>query len=331
MYRNLPVSLTLTVLGFIIILHALKTRHKKRNSVLLDELLLGALHIVSSFFYPLFYNRYAEVSDILFLITNTFIGITLFSITAIILREVIKVKWNPKLRIKRSYEAFRNRFLAGYSKKNQYKRRLTHVIPAAVILPIYLISKSLAPVMPHWEAWSVCLITTIGISFVLFFSIGDLFRVNKPHLLPDWGAKLFTSGLNKKEVKNNTFSTTSAMVLAFAPWILTGFLIFTVVVLVASVSDALAAITGFRFGKRNFPKKSKKTVEGYIAGILSTFGLVILMFFILSRINPLYILIIGSLSALIFFLVDLIDLPIDDNKINPQAIGVVLLVLLASI
>lgn len=330
MYRALPVSLTFFTLGLLIILHAFRNSLHKKKSLVLDELLLGGLHLLFSFLYPIIYLKY-EIASTLFLITNFFTGLTLCSIMIIILKELVRVKWNPGLKIKRSYDNFKKKFLANHSTSNEYKRRITHIIPAAVILPIYLIAKSAAPILPHWEAWSVCLIGTIGVSFILFFSIGDLVRVNKPYLLPDWGTKLFSSGLNKEEVTSNTFSTTSAMVLAFAPWILTGFLIFTTVSLVASVSDAMAAITGFRFGRRKFPKKSKKTVEGYIGGVLSTFGLVLLTLFTLSKINPLYILVIGSLSAIIFFLVDFINLPIDDNKINPQAIGLVLLVLIASL
>lgn len=330
MYRILPVSLTFFILGLVIILHALGSKNKKK-SVKFDEILLGIFHVLAAFVYPVMYSNYPSMINTLYTITNVFLGLTLLTLLIMILKEKVSVKYNPSIKTQRSYDNFKQNFLKTHAKKNKYKRRLTHIIPAAVILPIYLIAKSMAPWLPNWEAWSVCLIVTIGLSFVLFFSIGDLVRVAKPHLMPDWASKLFAGGLNEEEVNNNTFTTTSAMVLAFAPWILAGFLIFTIVTLVASVSDAMAAITGFRFGKRNFPKNSKKTVEGYIAGILTTFGLVILMFFILSTINPLYILAIGALAALVFFIVDLIDLPIDDNKINPHAIGLLLVFLIAAI
>ncbi len=330
MYGPFPVIIILFSVGFLIILHALKTKKHKKHARTFDELLLGAFHIILCFIYPLYYLRFPSLSSTLYLLTNILAVATICFLLLILAFEKFNVSKHPYLKKKRSYASFKKNFLSNYNKQNRYKRRITHIIPALVILPIYLIGKSFAPLLPDWEAWCVGLITSAGVCFVLVFSIADLVRVSKPELLPEWASKLFSKGLNKEEVLDNTFTTSSAMILGFAPWLLAGLLVFTIVSLVASVSDAMAAITGFRFGRHRFPKKGRKTVEGYIAGILTTFSLVIASFFILSTINPLLIILFGLFLAGAFFLVDVLNLPIDDNKINPQVIGFVLLILLAS-
>jgi dolichol kinase len=332
MYRTLPISIIFTIIGLLIITNTLYTKHKKKKSVILDEFLLGFFHIFYGFIYTFYFLRYPQdVANTLFSLINIFVAINFIIILGIVFNEMRNIRKNPELKKIRSFNNFKKKFMADYDKKNRYKRRITHIIPALVIIPIYLIGKSLAPWLPSWEAWSVGLIIAVGTSFVLFFSAGDLLRVARPHLLPDWGKKLFSKGLNKEEVEHNTFTTTSAMILGVSPWLLAGLLIFTIVTLVTSVSDAMAAVTGFRFGKRKFPKWSKKTVEGYIGGILTTFGLASLAFFVLSSLNPLIVLIVSALVAMAFFIVDFSNLPIDDNKINPQAIGLVLLLLVGII
>jgi dolichol kinase len=324
-----PSSIIFLIIGSLIILTAFKNIRSKKKSLFIDELILGGFHILMALILPFLYYRYSSISASLFLVTNAFTILCSVILVTIILIEKIRVSKHPNLIKERSYKEYKKNFLASFDEKNKYKRRITHILPAVVILPIYLIAKSMAPWLPNWEALCMCFIITIGSGFVLFFSVGDLVRVNKPSLLPDWANKLFSKGLNKEEVENNTFTTTSAMVLGFGPWLLAGFLVFTVVSLVASVSDAMAAITGFRFGRHNFPKKSKKTVEGYLGGIITTFLLVLGVLLVLTTINPLFIIFLGLVLAGAFFLVDLINLPIDDNKINPHTIGLVLLLIAA--
>jgi dolichol kinase len=231
----------------------------------------------------------------------------------------------------RSNESFKNNFLKSYDDKNRYKRRVTHIIPALVVIPIYLGSRLLSFAIPNWEGLSVFLILLIGLCFIITFSVADIVRIRWNPLLPEWASKLFSKGLRKEEVEHNTFTTTSAMVLAFSPWILASLFIFMIVALITSISDAMAAIMGFRFGKHNFPSKSTKTVEGYLGGIITTFGLVLICCALMSSINPLYIVIIGSMLAGSFFLVDVLNIPIDDNKINPQVVGITAIILIGLI
>jgi len=81
-------------------------------------------------------------------------------------------------------------------------------------------------------------------------------------------------------------------------------------VMAAAIGDAMAAVVGSRMGKMAM-EFSRKTMEGFIAGLLSTF--VVLLFFI----NP----IAAIAGAAVFALVDLMDTLIDDNLLNSLVIA----------
>jgi len=326
MYSSIPVTIIFCLLGFAMLFIALRNHKSKKRAVLFDELLLAGLHILLLFYYPLMFSKF-DLAPNLYFFSNLFVMSTLFIVSFLILLEAYKVHKNPKLKRVKSYSCFK-KFFAVNEKNNRFRRRLTHMLPIFVILPIYIIFKLASPWLATWDAWCSGFIVFLGLSFIVFFSVADIVRVLKIHLLPKWGWDLFGKGLNKEEVENNTFTTTSAMVLGLSPWILADFTVFFVVALVTSVSDAMAALVGYRFGKRNFPKKSKKTVEGYIAGFVMTFWMALTTFLVLSTINPLMSINIAALVAMSFFLIDFINLPIDDNKINPHVVGLVMILVL---
>jgi dolichol kinase len=86
---------------------------------------------------------------------------------------------------------------------------------------------------------------------------------------------------------------------------------------VAAIGDAMAAIIGIRFGQRRI--KGNRTLEGAIAGFIFGF-LAFLPLWFLIGIPWVY----GLIAASVLFFVDLTAPPIDDNLINPIAIGLVL-------
>ena len=92
--------------------------------------------------------------------------------------------------------------------------------------------------------------------------------------------------------------------------------VFITGMLVACVSDALAALIGIRFGKTKVtcPGGDIKSVEGFIAGTGSAFiiGLIFM--------GPIY----GLIAALIFFLLDYFPTIIADNLSNPIILSLVL-------
>ncbi|GAG51620.1 unnamed protein product, partial [marine sediment metagenome] len=94
--------------------------------------------------------------------------------------------------------------------------------------------------------------------------------------------------------------------------------IFTAAALITSIGDGVASIMGVGLGRYHFPKKSSKTIIGYVSGFLASFGV---GFFALWLFEPhitlLKMIIIALSGALVFLIIDLLSLKIDDNILNP--------------
>lgn len=101
-----------------------------------------------------------------------------------------------------------------------------------------------------------------------------------------------------------------------AIWMLSGWLAVGAV-MVAAIGDGMAAIIGIRFGRRRI--KGNRTLEGSIAGFIFGF-IAFLPLWFLFGVPWIY----GLIAAVVLLLVDFTAPPIDDNLINPIAIGLVL-------
>ncbi|MFX1318282.1 MAG: diacylglycerol/polyprenol kinase family protein [Promethearchaeota archaeon] len=101
-----------------------------------------------------------------------------------------------------------------------------------------------------------------------------------------------------------------------AIWTLSGWLAVGAV-MVAAIGDGMAAIIGMRFGKHRIG--GNRTLEGALAGFLFGFLAFLPLWFLLNI--PL---IYGLIAALMLFIVDISAPPLDDNLLNPIAIGLTL-------
>ncbi len=82
---------------------------------------------------------------------------------------------------------------------------------------------------------------------------------------------------------------------------------------------------GLNLEKKKFPKSSKKTIIGYIAGFIASFGVSIFALWLFEPKLLLIKKIIISISgALMFFLIDIINLKVDDNILNPIFCGLLM-------
>jgi dolichol kinase len=99
-------------------------------------------------------------------------------------------------------------------------------------------------------------------------------------------------------------------------WMLSGWLAVGAV-MVAAIGDGMAAIIGVRFGRHRI--KGNRTLEGAIAGFVFGF-LAFLPLWFFFGIPWIY----GLIAATVLLIVDLSAPPIDDNLLNPIAIGMVL-------
>lgn len=94
---------------------------------------------------------------------------------------------------------------------------------------------------------------------------------------------------------------------------LTGWLAVTAV-LVSAIGDGAAAIVGIKFGRRKL--RGNRTLEGAIGGFFFGFLAFLPLWFLLG-IHWLY----GIIAASVLFLVDVLSPTINDNLVNPVAIG----------
>ena len=172
--------------------------------------------------------------------------------------------------------------------------------------------------------YGIFLILTVGYTAILIFAALDYLRLshifNKGsiyHLLPTCVSNTLGKTLKKNEIYE--FTRPVALILSLVPTLFLPFGVFTAVALISTLGDGAASIFGLRYGRIHIPKSSNKTLIGYISGFLTSFGISILIlwvfekqYFTISKIT-----IIGFVGALVFLVIDVLNLKIDDNILNP--------------
>ena len=337
-----------TVLCFIIALvmfvHILRTwnSENKRNYKRINEIIYTLLLLAFGAYYPFLIVKIAGknkgiVFDTAFeeftflgnlLIVGIMIGIFCWGLSA-----KIRTIRNPELlKGLNNYEVFCKEFLEEYPNRSKIKRRITHVLPFAVVslcvLVFYLFFRTLLG--KTWSNYAIMFIIIIGVDFALTFIIQDLIRLFDFSYMPPNAIKMCKAGLTPEEL--NTFSSTAVMVFSFGPFLFVSFPVFFVVLLITSVADAMASIGGILMGdkKHNFPKSTDKSIEGYISGfgftfVCTVFGTLFSNFFGLSNWSLDIILLLSLTLSIAFVLIDIITskLKLQDNYINPFVCGIV--------
>jgi len=160
----------------------------------------------------------------------------------------------------------------------------------------------------------------VGISLIGFLT-ADFTRILKPELYP---LKPVNRLLRKKELGFRIGPHISMAIGCFSIIILYGLfqpigpIVICSSMTMAIFGDTTANLFGRTVGKKAI-KSTKKTYEGLIAGMLMTFisGFICLLFLNeFYPISPLYQIISPFIGALIFGLIDYLDLEIDDNLTN---------------
>ena len=241
-----------------------------------------------------------------------------------------------------NYDVFTERLLSEY--RLVLKRKVTHILPFGVIGGLILIFSILQfiPIFSEiWQSYALYFIVILGIDFALTFLIGDLIRLFDYSYMPPPVGELFIKGLTPDEI--DTFASTSIMVFGFAPFLLFEFPFFLIIALITSIGDGMASIFGIIATNKNFkhefPKGSKKTIEGYIGGFIFTylcviFGGVFSNFFGFS--DPAVwsidvLIILGLILSIVVFLIDIItskNIKLCDNYLNPLICGLVTIIFL---
>jgi len=222
-----------------------------------------------------------------------------------------------------------------HSLKIDAYRKALHLFPALVIILLWIFAVYIWDGV--WNAdiiWGISgehfgrfLIITAGYSGILVFAALDYVRLsyifpkkNLFHFLPNNVLDLLAKSMKRREIFE--FIKPAALVLAFTPIFFFPFGIFAAAALIATIGDGAASIMGLKFGKIHFPKNRHKTIVGYISGALVSFLVSFFAIFLFQPdINVQKIAVLSLVGSLSFLLIDLLNLNIDDNILNPLVCG----------
>jgi dolichol kinase len=309
----------------------------------LNTIVICILWIFAGVLYPLFFKR--EFFNIRYFewLSMTIICIyaPLLIICILFFEYIFVIRNNQEEKQKRNFKQFFNAFNdsnknfsegRGHSFNTDVHRKVFHLLPAVLIIFLWVFAvyiwEGLWSANLFWgisgEEYGIFLILTVGYTAIFIFAALDYVRLshifpkkNLFHLMPQNVSNLLLKTLKKKE--NCEFTKPVALILSLVPiffWV--PFSIFTAAALIASLGDGAASLLGLKYGKYQFPTKSSKTIIGYVSGFLVSFGASVLAFWLFEpSIGEGDIIILALGGALGFLLVDLLNLSLDDNILNP--------------
>jgi len=339
--------------GFIHFYFAVKIKHKYPNeSNFLNSIVISLLWFVAGVLYPFFFPIDDQFRRFYYALGAEIICIYSYAVVLFIfvVQYIFRVWRHPEVKEQRTIENFLKKFNERNEKKKldlnekshsistDINRKLFHLIPPGVIIILWEFAIYFwADVFKQdviWgitkEEYGVWLIMTIGFTAVMVFGVLDYIRLSFMfekhsvyHLMPKNLTGIFLKTLKRDEIYE--LSATAALTLAFVPIFFFPISVFAAAALIASIGDGAASLIGIRFGKRHFPKKSKKTIIGYIAGFLGSLITALIIYCIFEpSMAFLKILILSFSGALVFLIVDLLNLKINDNILNPIFCGLVM-------
>ncbi|MFX0043907.1 MAG: hypothetical protein ACFE8L_13425, partial [Candidatus Hodarchaeota archaeon] len=337
------------VVGGFLLFYAIKLKKKyTKEHNFMNSFLTFLLWIIAGFVYPFFFST--NNSNIRFFqaLSTLFICIFTPGIIFLILFYQYKyvVKNDPNIKSKRNLESFLKNYNNRYKLSDQktidinidLHRKALHLFPAGVVIFLWIFANYIWDGL--WNAddlWGISgknfgrfLILSSGYSGILVFAALDFIRLsfifekrNLYHLLPDNVSNILGKTMKRNEIYE--YTRPAVIALSFIPIFFLPFGLFCAAILIATIGDGAASIFGLKFGKKNFPKSSKKTIIGYIAGFIASFGISIFALWLFEPKIMLTKKILISISgAIMFFLIDIINLKIDDNILNPIFCGLLM-------
>lgn len=352
-FFTLPITIFFIINGFAQLYYAIRLRKKflKKHNIQ-NSILVFFLWILAGILYPFFYlrdNFYIRWFQLLSMqIICIYAPLLIFAI--LFYQYQFIVKKNRDLKLERTIEIFQNRMISLHNEKANNKnyplitdlhRKAFHLIPAVVIIFLWFFAvyvwDGIWNANLFWgitgEEYGIFLILTVGYTGIIIFAALDYIRLSYIfesksiyHLMPKSISNLLVKTLKPNEIYE--FTKPVALVLSFVPIFFLPISIFSAAALISTLGDAAASIFGICFGKKNFPKSSKKTIIGYIAGFSSSFLCALFVLWIFEPFLPLIKAIIIALSgALVFLIIDLMSLKVDDNILNPIFCGLVMILL----
>lgn len=349
---TLPVTVLFIANGFAHLYYAIRLKRKYPEHNFYNSVFALFLWIIGGLLYPFYYST--DNANIEFFQGISLFFICIFTPLMIFLilfyQHKFVIKKKPEMKRKRCIAEFFKQFdeknkevedLETHTFKTDLHRKTLHLFPAGMIIILWVFSVNIWSDLWNgtnlWgisgEDFGVFLIITAGYSGILVFAALDYVRLscvynrgNIFYLLPDNVLNLLGKAMKKKEFFE--FTKPAALVLAFAPTFIlahTAIGVFMASMLIATMGDGAASLVGIKFGKHKFPKGSKKSIEGYISGFLGSFLVAFIALLIFEPQTMLAkIIILGLSGALVFLVIDLLSLKVDDNMLNPIFCSIVM-------
>jgi len=339
----LPVTILFIFSGFGLFYYAIKLNQKfPKEHNFINCILTFFLWIIAGLIYPLYLSignphfRLFQILSMFFIciITPFLIFLILFYQHRVVLRN------DPDIKERRNIKSFLNKFdkqeddlnsLRSHKIKKDIHRKALHLFPAGIIIFLWIFAVYIWDGL--WnadEVWRITgqqfgrfLILTAGYSGILILGGLDYIRLsfifenhNLFHLIPENVLSLL--GKTMKRNENYHYIKPLVLALSFAPIFIFPFGVFAAASLIATLGDGAASVFGLRFGKIHFPKSSEKTIVGYIAGFLASFGIAFTSLWLFESSLILFeIFVISFSGAITFFIIDVSNHKIDDNILNP--------------
>ncbi len=335
LYFMICSQLYFIIFGSINLFYTIKSRkNKKPMSVyIINEILVAIGFFVLAIIFPFLFN-FVEVSIRQMLYFHLWDSLTVHIFCWKIYLYFAK-RNNKKNNREMNYNQWKEHFLERYSGISEFKkdtkRKLTHFYPALVIIGFYFLGNALESFTTIYginsltfsKYWQLA----IAIHFLWMMNIADLFRLNSFKKLGKFALRWFDDSLRPSELE--TFAQGSIMILSWIPFFLTDIQILLAIVLISSIGDGVTSIIGIKFGKISI-KGTKKKWEGTIAGMITTYLIVIIINLILpfQGLQGIEIYIIALFTAIGFGLVDIFGRKITDNFLNPVVTGSIIWILL---
>jgi len=351
---TIPVTIFYIWNGFAHLYYALKLKKTHPDHNFTNSFLIFILWIVAGVIYPFFFKRDTSQTryfqGLAFQIICIYAPLLIFFILYCQYQFILKRK--PQLRENRTIDKFVEKSTLMDTKnlndrktalKTDIHRKAFHLLPALIIIFLWIFAVNIWAEIWHgdefWgisgEEYGIFLILTVGYTGVIIFAALDYVRLshifNKRsayHLLPTCISNTLGKTLKKNEIYE--FTRPVALVLSLVPTLFLPFGVFTATALIATLGDGAASIIGLKFGKIHIPKSSNKTLIGYISGFLASFGISLLVLWLFEQqsYNSSQIGIIGFVGALTFLIIDILNLKIDDNILNPIFCGYLMLLVI---
>jgi len=249
--------------------------------------------------------------------------------SAFLIYNAIISKRNPEIMAESDYNIYckevNNRWVDDF--KSEFGRKFLHLLTTIIIFFFWSLGNILdnlgflSQLNLDLYSFSYWLIITLGLGFVIMFQIADLSRLNKFYILPKW-AKRWLLAMRPSELE--TFIASTPLVLSLIPFVFAPFPILAAVALITTGADAVACSIGKKYGTHGLKKNSNKTIEGFIAGGITTFLIVLIVMNIYHFWMPISfikILLMALVSVFLFLVVDFSIEHISDNFLNPILTG----------